>query len=45
MARLDPLPMEASPELVDEFAFFERTLGFVPNSLLTMARRPGLANW
>ena len=31
------------PELDDDFAFFERTLGFVPNSLLTMARRPSLA--
>ena len=43
MARLDPLPIENAPELAEEFAFFERTLGFVPNSLLTMARRPGLA--
>lgn len=42
MARLDPLPKDAAPELADEFAFFERTLGFVPNSLLTMARRPAL---
>lgn len=31
------------PDLDDDFAFFERTLGFVPNSLLTMARRPALA--
>jgi uncharacterized peroxidase-related enzyme len=43
MARLDPLPNAATPELADEFAFFERTLGFVPNSILTMARRPALA--
>lgn len=43
MARLDPLPAGASPELQEEFAFFEKTLGFVPNSLLTMARRPALA--
>jgi uncharacterized peroxidase-related enzyme len=43
MARLQPLPREASPDLDDDFAFFERTLGFVPNSLLTMARRPALA--
>lgn len=43
MARLDPLPIESTPELAEEFAFFERTLGFVPNSLLTMAHRPGLA--
>lgn len=38
MARLDPLPFDTAPEL-SEFAFFEKTLGFVPNSLLTMARR------
>lgn len=43
MARLNPLPMHDSPELQEEFAFFEKTLGFVPNSLLTMARRPALA--
>lgn len=43
MARLDPLPRNAAPELDEDFAFFERTLGFVPNSLLTMARRPSLA--
>ena len=43
MARLDPLPFDAAPELSEEFAFFEKTLGFVPNSLLTMARRPALA--
>lgn len=43
MARLDPLPIDTSPELAEDFAFFERTLGFVPNSLLTMAHRPALA--
>jgi uncharacterized peroxidase-related enzyme len=43
MARMTPLARDASPDLNDDFAFFERTLGFVPNSLLTMARRPALA--
>lgn len=43
MARMQPLPRDALAELDEDFAFFERTLGFVPNSLLTMARRPGLA--
>ncbi len=43
MARLTPLARDAMPELDADFAFFERTLGFVPNSLLTMARRPALA--
>jgi len=42
MARLEPLPRDSAPELADDFAFFERTLGFVPNSLMTMARRPAL---
>ncbi|AOW14477.1 peroxidase [Hydrogenophaga crassostreae] len=43
MARLETLYIDSSHELAEDFAFFERTLGFVPNSLLTMARRPGLA--
>jgi hypothetical protein len=43
MSRLEPLPRDAVPDLDEDFAFFERTLGFVPNSLLTMARRPALA--
>ncbi|GAB2182443.1 carboxymuconolactone decarboxylase family protein [Denitratisoma sp. agr-D3] len=43
MARLSPLPRDAAPDLDEDFAFFERTLGFVPNSLLTMARRPAIA--
>ncbi|MDX9716375.1 MAG: carboxymuconolactone decarboxylase family protein [Thauera sp.] len=42
MARMDPLPPDASSELADDFAFFEKTLGFVPNSLRTMAHRPAL---
>ncbi|MEJ2534848.1 MAG: carboxymuconolactone decarboxylase family protein [Gammaproteobacteria bacterium] len=40
MAHLEPLPESASPELAEDFAIFERILGFVPNSLLTMQRRP-----
>ena len=42
MPLLDPLPREASPELADDFAIFERILGFVPNSLLTMQRSPAM---
>ena len=42
MARLSPLPIEHSPELTDHFNFFVGTLGFVPNSVLTMQRRPKL---
>lgn len=40
MAHLEPLPRSATPELDEHFAIFERILGFVPNSLLTMQRRP-----
>ncbi len=42
MSRLAPLPQDHTPELAQRFAFFEKTLGFVPNSLLTMQRRPKL---
>lgn len=40
MAHLSPLPKETTPELAEDFAIFEQILGFVPNSLLTMQRRP-----
>ena len=42
MARLDPLPPETSPELHEQFDSFHKTLGFVPNSVLTMQRKPRL---
>ena len=42
MAHLKPLPPESTPELKEDFAIFERILGFVPNSLLTMQRIPGM---
>jgi len=41
--RLDPLPPETTPEMKDEFDSFFKTLGFVPNSVLTMQRKPKLA--
>ena len=44
MSRLTPLPVDHSPELKERFAFFEKTLGFVPNSLLTMQRKPKLVD-
>jgi alkylhydroperoxidase family enzyme len=44
MARLDPLPPEHSPELADQFASFFKSLGFVPNSVLTMQRNPKLVH-
>jgi uncharacterized peroxidase-related enzyme len=38
--RLDPLRREDVPELEECFRTFERRMGFVPNSVLTMAHRP-----
>ena len=40
MAHLTPLPASTTPELADDFEIFVDILGFVPNSLLTMQRRP-----
>ncbi len=40
MSHMQPLPAETTPELQDDFEIFEKILGFVPNSLLTMQRRP-----
>jgi uncharacterized peroxidase-related enzyme len=42
MARLQPLPPESTPELKAHFDFFLSTLGFTPNSVLTMQRKPKL---
>ncbi len=42
MAHLKPLPPDSSPGLAEDFAIFERILGFVPNSLLTMQRVPAM---
>jgi alkylhydroperoxidase family enzyme len=42
MAHLEPLPPETTPGLSEDFAIFERILGFVPNSLLTMQRIPAM---
>ena len=41
--RLDPLPPETTPAMKEEFDSFFKTLGFVPNSVLTMQRKPKLA--
>ena len=40
MSHMNPLPAETTPELKEDFAIFEKILGFVPNSLLTMQRSP-----
>jgi uncharacterized peroxidase-related enzyme len=42
MSRLQPLPPETTPELKAHFDFFLSTLGFTPNSVLTMQRKPKL---
>lgn len=42
MPRLAPLPPDATPELREHFDFFLGTLGFTPNSVLTMQRKPRL---
>ncbi len=42
MPRLQPLSADTSPELKAHFDFFLGTLGFTPNSVLTMQRKPKL---
>lgn len=40
MARLDPLDLADIPELEETFGFLKAAMGFVPNSMLIMARKP-----
>jgi uncharacterized peroxidase-related enzyme len=40
---VDPLPPDTDPEVAELARFFDETLGFCPNSVLTMQRRPALA--
>lgn len=42
MAQISPIDRNELPEFEDRFAFIERAMGFVPNSMFTMARVPGL---
>ncbi len=44
MAHMQPLPEDTTPELKDTFDLMRRILGFVPNSVLTMQRRPGIVH-
>ena len=44
MARIEPLSPEGSPELKEAFEQYRRALGFIPNSVLIMQRRPKLVN-
>lgn len=41
--RIKPLPPEHSPELNDQFEAMRKNLGFIPNSILIMQRKPKLA--
>ena len=43
MPHLDPLPRESLPQFEDRFARYDEIRGFLPNSILTMARRPNIA--
>jgi len=42
MPRLEPLPAENHPELEKAFETYRHALGFVPNSVLIMQRKPKL---
>ncbi|HYD87820.1 MAG TPA: peroxidase-related enzyme [Vitreimonas sp.] len=43
MALVEPLPANADAEVAELARFFNETLGFPPNSVLTMQRRPEIA--
>jgi uncharacterized peroxidase-related enzyme len=43
MPLVTPLPADADPEVAELARFFNETLGFCPNSVLTMQRRPAIA--
>ena len=42
MPRMSPLPIDAVPELAESWKVYEKSLGFVPNSVLIMQRKPKL---
>jgi uncharacterized peroxidase-related enzyme len=41
--RIEPLPREHTPELKDAFEAMQKNLGFVPNSMLILQRKPRIA--
>ena len=43
MPHIAPLPWEANPQFRERFEHYQSTRGFVPNSILTMQRRPTIA--
>lgn len=42
MSRLAALPIDAMPDLAESFDRYRKSLGFVPNSVLIMQRKPKL---
>jgi uncharacterized peroxidase-related enzyme len=40
--RIEPLPPQHSPELEETFGRFRQALGFIPNSMLILQRKPKL---
>ena len=43
MPLITPLAADANAEVAEMAKFFNETLGFCPNSVLTMQRRPAIA--
>ena len=43
MALVTPLSADHDPETIELAEFFNETLGFCPNSILTMQRRPAIS--
>lgn len=43
MAHINPLSRDATPEFTERFDHYQKTRGFIPNSILTMQRRPAIA--
>jgi uncharacterized peroxidase-related enzyme len=43
MPFVSPLPADANPDVAELARFFNETLGFCPNSVLTMSHRPAIA--
>jgi alkylhydroperoxidase family enzyme len=43
LPRIKPLPQDHSPELKEQFEAMRKNLGFIPNSILIMQRKPKLA--
>lgn len=42
MSHLAPLSEDAVPEMHEDFAIFRRNIGFVPNAMLILQRKPAL---